>query len=693
MGGFFHELKRRNVVRVGGAYAVVGWLLVQVATTLEESMNLPAWFDGLIVALLLIGLPIVLIFSWAFELTPDGVVRTEDVPESESITPQTGRKLDYVIVAGLVILIGMIAWQGANRPTVKDEVAPVESSPAVDSVPEEENGYLEKSIAVLPFANRSPNPEDAFFTEGIHDDLLTHLSKVGDLHVISRTSVLGYAGTERKIPDIGRDLGVATVMEGAVQRAGKRVRINVQLIDARTDAHLWAEIYDRELTAENVFDIQSEITKAIANALNAVLSSEEESELAKAPTQSLAAYDAYMTGQLNSGTSFRGEEEFRKAVASFDRAIELDTDFAAAYAGKAIALLGAHWYSALSGNWRERALEALEQAEALAPDSVETLTARGYYHYWGFLDYEAADIAFTRALDQAPNYIEAIGGKGFALRRDGRFNDALELLEQAHRLDPLDVGIAIEVADTHAGIGNFPRARKLADATLAHAPLENDDLTTLSQVYLRMGDIDNAWSVISRGEKYTSVLFPSAAVSLAIETRDPAKIREALENWPEELRRGGDAPEAYELFHARAKIFLGEHDQAQQILAGIKSRLDVAPDPYPQGWAHNAIYRPADLPGLMGDLEGVRAAAADFEVNAPRDEWALEIIYRDLAGAFIRAGDIDTGFEYITRFVDTFGPSVYQRLKLDVAFDPVREDARYLSLKSDYEAWAEQNVE
>ena len=330
MDKFFKELRRRNVVRVFGVYAVAGWVLVQIATTLEESMNLPAWFDGLVVALLIVGLPIALILAWAFELTPEGVVRTEDVPDGQSVTADTGRKLDFAIIAGIVILGVVILMKGSDKSTTEaDPAAVVEAVQEKDadvSADTLRDSYSEKSIAVLPFENRSPDADDAFFAAGVHDDLLTHLSKIADMHVISRTSVMGFAGSNRKIPDIGRELGVATVMEGAVQRAGNRVRINVQLIDVETDNHIWAEIYDRDLTTDNIFDIQSEITKAIANALNTVLSDSDEAELAKRPTQILAAYDAFVEGKLKAVISERGAAPMLASIEHFNDAIANDPE-------------------------------------------------------------------------------------------------------------------------------------------------------------------------------------------------------------------------------------------------------------------------------------------------------------------------------------------------------------------------------
>ena len=405
MDKFFKELRRRNVVRVAGVYAVVGWVLIQIATTLEESMSLPGWFDGLVVAFLIIGLPIALILAWAFELTPEGVVKTEDIPEDQSITAETGRKLDYVIIAGIVILGAVIVMKGSDEADVSDEDAEsvtelVASESAELPVQAAISAALEKSIAVLPFFNRSPNPDDAFFADGVHDDLLTHLSKIADMHVISRTSVMGYAGTDRRLPDIGRELGVATVMEGAVQRAGNRVRINVQLIDVETDTHIWAEIYDRELTADNVFDIQSEITKAIAAALNTVLSDSDEAELAKRPTQNLEAYDAFLAGKLEYNLYFSGAVPLLRSIKRFNEAIALDPEFGEAYALRAYSEISLHWYTAEAGDWLAAADESLRVAEMLAPDAVETHMSRGYYHYWGQLDYPAADAEFDLALEK-----------------------------------------------------------------------------------------------------------------------------------------------------------------------------------------------------------------------------------------------------------------------------------------------------
>ena len=279
MASLFTELKRRNVFRVAAAYAVVGWLAVEIASVVLPALLAPEWVHRVLTFLVILGFPIVLIFAWAYELTAEGLKREKDVDRSQSITPQTGRKLDFMVIGllsvALIYFVSTHDWSGESDAVV--QTSGEETSRA--------------SVAVLPFANRSALADDAFFAEGIHDDILTSLAKIGSLKVISRTSMLEYQDTTKNMKTIGEELGVATILEGGVQRAGDRVRINVQLIDTGTDEHLWAESFDRHLTAENVFSIQSEIATAIATALKAQLSPSEQANIETIPTRNLEAYD------------------------------------------------------------------------------------------------------------------------------------------------------------------------------------------------------------------------------------------------------------------------------------------------------------------------------------------------------------------------------------------------------------------
>jgi len=692
MDKFFKELRRRNVVRVAGVFAVASWVLVQIATTLEESMNLPAWFDGLVVALLIIGLPVALILAWAFELTPEGVVRTEDVPDGQSVTVETGRKLDYAIIVGIVILGVVILMKGSDQDATEGS-----STAAIEAVQQESAGVssdashdvlLEKSIAVLPFENRSPNADDAFFAAGVHDDLLTHLSKIADMHVISRTSVMGFAGSDRKIPDIGRELGVATVMEGAVQRAGNRVRINVQLIDVGTDNHIWAEIYDRELTADNIFDIQSEITKAIASALSAVLSDSDEAELARRPTQNLAAYDAFVAGKLQSVLYERGAAPLLASIKSFDEAIANDPEFGEAYALRAYSEIAIHWYTPEPGDWLAAADESLRMAARFAPDAIETHMARGYYHYWGHLDYVAADAEFELALQESPNYPLAIAGKAFAARRAGRFEEAITLLEMGARLDPLNVDMHGSLIESLSGLGRFDEvkaARARAEAANVKAGL---DPTVAGLVWIQRGDVERAWQTVETIRRDHAEVFYLTRVNFAMMSRDPERMRTALETWPEKFRSPGHAPEVYNISRAEVLLALGETEAAQALFEEIKARIDSSDIPYPSGWRANAMYFPVELPGYVGDLDGVRKAIATSEESRRPDAWAEIDYLHAYANALLWAGAPEEALDYVDRMVEVRGPYIYLRLSIDPAFDRVRDHPRYLALKAEYEAWA-----
>ncbi len=292
MAGLFEELKRRNVVRVGIAYLIAAWLVLQVIDLVLENVPAPPWVMQVILLLTAVGFPFALLFAWAFELTPEGLKRERDVDRSKSITPQTGRKLDRLIIVVLVIAVGILL---TDRIWLRD--AGQEEPAAQVTTTEPSSQSSRRSIAVLPFANRSNAADDVFFVDGIHDDILTQLAKISALKVISRTSVAQYRDTEKTMRVIGGELDVATIMEGSVQRAGNRVRINVQLIDADTDEHLWAEVYDRELTVANIFEIQTEMATAIAGALRANLTSDEQQRLAVRPTENLEAYEAYLLGR------------------------------------------------------------------------------------------------------------------------------------------------------------------------------------------------------------------------------------------------------------------------------------------------------------------------------------------------------------------------------------------------------------
>ncbi|MEY2602101.1 MAG: hypothetical protein QOJ36_1420, partial [Verrucomicrobiota bacterium] len=328
-GNFFAELKRRNVYKVAVAYAIVAWLLIQVATQVFPFFEIPNWAVRLVVLLLILGFPIALFLAWAFEITPEGIKRAEDVSPNESITKRTGRKLIWTTVVLAVIAAGLLAFQLLRPKTAsapRQDASAARTEAATGSLPE-------KSIAVLPFENLSRDPDNAFFTDGVQDEILTNLARVADLKVISRTSVMQYkSGAQRNLREIAQQLGVAHLLEGSVQRAGGKVRVNAQLIDARTDAHQWAQSFDRDIA--DVFAIQSEIATAIADQLQAKLSPTEKTAIERAPTSDVTAFDLFTRAKnllLNTSFSAVARGSYLQAVELLDQALAHDPSFFEAY--------------------------------------------------------------------------------------------------------------------------------------------------------------------------------------------------------------------------------------------------------------------------------------------------------------------------------------------------------------------------
>ncbi len=433
---FFNELKRRNVVRVGVAYVVVGWLTLQVADVILNNIEAPGWVFRTILLVLGIGLPVILLFAWAFELTPEGLRREAEVDRSQSIAPKTGKKLDRVIIAVLALALGYFAYDKFIG-SAGDTDRPASSVPPAPGTAKTTNE--EKSIAVLPLANRSAREEDQYFTDGMHDDLLTQLAKIASLKVISRTSVMRYRDTELPIPEIAKQLGVGTILEGGIQRAGDQVRINVQLIDTTTDEHLWAETYDRKMTAENLFAIQSEITRQIVDALKATLTPEEAARIDDRPTDNLEALQEFMKGQqVLAGRTVAGINE---AKAHFERAIELDPQFAQAFVGLANADHLLFEYAGLpEEETLDPAMELLSQALERSPELGEAYMVRGEIHRHR-KDFEASEADFLRAQELLPGNATVLHWFSFLRKDQDRMGEYYDLLGRAHQLDPMSAVI------------------------------------------------------------------------------------------------------------------------------------------------------------------------------------------------------------------------------------------------------------
>jgi TolB-like protein/Tfp pilus assembly protein PilF len=437
-GSFFAELKRRNVYKVAVGYAVVGWLLIQVATQVFPFFEIPNWGVRLIVLLIVVGFPIALVIAWAFELTPAGIKRTE---EADRVYPgrSRGRAWIYVVIAAGLLSAGLFFL---GRYTAPNEIK-------IGNVPA-------KSIAVLPFENLSRDPDNAYFAEGIQDEILTRLAKVADLKVISHTSTQRYRSSPDNLPQIAKELGVANILEGSVQRSQDEVRVNVQLINAATDAHLWADSFDRKLI--DIFAVESEIAAKVADILQAKLTGAEKHAMSMQPTQNTEAYQLYLKGRYF--WNKRTGPDLQKAIDYFKQAIEKDPGYALAYVG-----LGDS-YILLSGFGAARPQDSFPLAEAAAKKALEiddTLaeahTTLGFSLCVHHLDFAGSIREFERAIALNPNYATAHHWFGDGpLLAVGQFDRAIAEGKRALELDPLSVIITADLG------ANYLVARRYDDA-------------------------------------------------------------------------------------------------------------------------------------------------------------------------------------------------------------------------------------
>jgi TolB-like protein len=471
---FWGELRRRNVVKVAVAYAIVGWILVQVAATLFPALQLPQWTVTLVAALIVIGFPVALLLSWAYELTPEGIKRTKEVPLAESVTHLTGNKLNYIVTALLVLAVAFMAVDNyvlndsdaiSSEPAAASAGAPAE--PPIPATPETSQAAMPNSVAVLPCDNFSTDPENAFFAASLHEELLNQLFKLRNMNVIARTSVLQYAGVARPIPEIAKELRVESVMECSVAYGEGRIVISAQLIDGNTGLHIWSDRYNREF--EGVFDIQADIAMNVANALRAEFSPAEQQDIEQAPTSNPTAYALY----LRARNAIETPEVDREAAHSLlDRAIAIDPRFARAYGEKAmlyatalgnntlgsgvsaedraalIAQVNSYGEQALAIDPQEvRARAALrsiyipqwrwsEYRAALEPADLDTLTASNLWVFSWMGDAAEAVRLSRRIVEVNPNLPAARIGLGVVLAYDGQREEADKAFAEALRIDP-----------------------------------------------------------------------------------------------------------------------------------------------------------------------------------------------------------------------------------------------------------------
>ena len=668
---FFAELKRRNVYKVAIAYGVVAWLLIQVATQVFPFFEIPNWVVRLVVLVIIIGFPIALIVAWAFELTPQGLKRTE-VADAMPTRPSVRRAWIYVVIIGGALALGLFflgRYTGLRRS--------------------EGTASAEKSIAVLPFDNLSRDPDNAYFAEGIQDEILTRLAKIADLKVISRTSTQQYQSKPGNLSEIAKQLGVAHIVEGSVQKSGDAVRVNVQLIEAANDSHLWADTFDRKLT--DIFSVESEVAKAIADQLRAKLSGREEQVIAARPTENIEAYDAYLRGlaynlkTANSpGNSLGAQKYLREAV-------RLDPEFALSWALLSYVEARGYLTQTLQPTvaLREEARQAAETALTLQPNLGEAVLAKGQYHYACLKDYDTAVRYFEQARQFLPNSSRIPESLAYVARRRGQWDRSESYFNEAERLDPRNVLLLTQRAQSYNALRRFPEALRKLDQILDITPDDQGTVILKAAIAQAEGDLPRASALLTP-------LHPNADDTADLETqvyqtileRQPAQIiprlKEVLAKPNPEL---GYINGELRFWLGWAQEVDGDHAAAQQTWRQARSELEPFLKEQPENYL--LIVDLALTNMGLGDkaalalVEGA-IAANPIEKDVLTGPRLVDIFARVVA----RMGEPDRAIAALQKLLSipyegplaSNVPLTPALVRLDPMFDPLRNDPRFQKL-------------
>jgi TolB-like protein/Flp pilus assembly protein TadD len=675
---FFGELKRRNVYRAAVAYGVVAWFLTQLTTQVFPFFEIPNSAVRFVVIALAVGFPIAMLLSWLYEFTPEGVVRTEDLHPAQARSAQrvTGRILDFIIIGVLLLVIAMMLV--GRLPSLKQTG----------------ESTSQKSIAILPLENLSEEKANAYFAEGIQNEILTRLATVRDLKVISRTSTAKYKSKPDNLKTVARELGVSTILEGAVQKAGDKVRVNVQLIDARTDTQLWAKNYDRDF--KDVLGVESEVSQEIAEALQANLSPSESHGLAAVRTHDTKAYDLFLRGEyeFHQAESSKTADGYDRVDAFYQQALAGDPNFAEAAAGLARSRLSRHWeVSLLAPAELEEVKSIIDRALALAPNSPEAHFALGLFFYFGHHQYEMALAEFNRTLELQPNNALARQYCAYVYRRRGEWERSLANFQRAQELDPRDAEIPSNIGGTYQALRQWKDAEHAELRALAIDPhLAGAALQLLTTRLNGTGDIDSARRALNG--------FPQGInfIDSVVDRGDVARIIDARVYLDVMERRFTDAFQAVEkevanddLGHLQqlaglvaVRVLAGEPEAAKS--AGeearplLEARLRERPDDTfvmtGLSWVYLALGRNADALRLS------RQAADTISIE--KDALAGPNFQNGLAQIEARAGAPEEAIKRLRRLLSIPAGTVSSiaRLKIDPVWDPIRNRPDFQQLLS-----------
>jgi len=662
MSSFFEEVKRRKVYRVAAAYVIAAGGIIQLASAAFPAWELPNWALRLVIVLLLIGFPIALILAWAFDVTPQGIKSTP------ALAPRMQRRRNIVMLVAVGVIVSAVA--------------------GFFLLPRASAHKIDKSIAVLPFENLSDEKENAYFADGIQDDVLTNLSKIGDLKVISRTSVMPYRGKASNLREIGKALGVSTILEGSVRRIGNRVRVNVQLINAENDEHIWAEDYDRDLT--DVFAIQTDLAKKITGELQAKLSPAEKALMERKPTENGEAYLAFVQAK-NLGCAVEDFDKLKQSEQLYERAVQLDPNFALALARSSLLQSWiVHTFDRTSDR-REKARALAEQALRLQPDMPEAHLAVGFSYYYGDNNYDAALREFEIAQRGLPNESEAYLAIGAIQRRQGKWTESTANLEKAASLNPKDSWPLQNLADNYQVLRNFDAANKTIDRGLNMNPDGVGLWETKSKLAIaEKGDFSVAEKAFAAAKSVPMTnqeklrIAGSRAGVFVLERKYQEGLREA-ESLPDDLFHEFQqhlSDKYYLIGFARKAL----QDQAGAQAAFLKAKeiLDLQIKQSPD--SPDMHIQLAKVLAHLGEKDAALAEAQRATELLPesKDAFGGPEIAAGVAEVYAILGENDRAIEILDGLLSRPSGVTVQGLKVNPIWDPLRNDPRFQALLDKY---------
>jgi len=665
MSGFFEEVKRRKVYRVAVAYVIAAGGIIQLGSAAFPAWELPNWALRLVIVLLLVGFPIALILAWAFDVTPQGIRATPDVA-----VPRTHRRRNVIMLVATGVIVSAIAGFFLL--------------PRISSAHK-----IDKSIAVLPFENLSDDKENAYFADGIQDDVLTNLSKIGDLKVISRTSVMPYRGKASNVREIGKALGVGAILEGSVRRVGNRVRVNVQLICTETDEHLWAEDYDRELT--DVFAIQTDLAQKIAGELQAKLSPAEKAQKERKPTENGEAYLAFVQAH-NLSCAVEDLGKLKQSEQLYARAIELDPKFALALARYSQL---ESWILHIFNPTRERRQKArvlAEQALQLQPDLPEAHLAMGFSYYYGDNNYDAAQKEFEIARRGLPNESEVYLALGAIQRRQGKWAESTANLEKSASLNPKDSWPLQNLAENYQVLRNFDAANKTIDRGLQINPTDVGLWEYKSKLAIaEKGDLsvsEKAFQTVKSmpmNDKDKLRIAGSRADVFVLERKYQEGLREA-ESLPDDLLAPIHPAALYGKYYIIGFARKALQDEAGARAAFLKAKdlleaqLKESPD------APDMHIQLAKVLAHLGEKDAALAEARRATELLPESKDALGGPEIAAGAAEVHAilGDNGRVIEILDELLSRPSAVTVPGLKVNPIWDPLRNDPGFQALLSKY---------